>query len=216
MIHEKRTALLPESQASLTTYVMENSPEMEPDRVRPAVIICPGGGYEMLSDPEKIIVAGFSAGGHLAANLGVSWQQPFLAEALQGANEEWRPNGLLLSYPVLSSGELGHQDSFRSLLADRYETEKAALSLETLVNEQTPPTFLWHTLEDGLVLAENSLLFAEQLRKFNIPYELHIFPRGGHGLSLGTPETANSDQHGTEASVVRWPELFADWVKWNF
>ena len=88
----------------------------------------------------------------------MSWQQPFLAEALQGANEEWRPNGLLLSYPVLSSGELGHQDSFRSLLADRYETEKAALSLETLVNEQTPPTFLWHTLEDGLVLAENSLL----------------------------------------------------------
>ena len=105
----------------------------------------------------------FSAG-HLAANLGVAWQQPFLAEALQGANEEWRPNGLLLSYPVLSSGELGHQDSFRSLLADRYETEKAALSLETLVNEQTPPTFLWHTLEDGLVLAENSLLFAEQLQ----------------------------------------------------
>ncbi len=269
MIHEKRSALLPESQASLTTYVIENSPEMEPDRVRPAVIICPGGGYEMLSDreaepiaikmmsfgfqafvlhysikpavyplalkelaaavrlvrtnhdtwhvdPEKIIVAGFSAGGHLAANLGVSWQQPFLAEALQGANEEWRPNGLLLSYPVLSSGELGHQDSFRLLLADRYETEKAVLSLETLVNEQTPPTFLWHTLEDGLVLAENSLLFAEQLRKFNIPYELHIFPRGGHGLSLGTPETANSDQHGIEASVVRWPELFADWVKWNF
>ena len=52
MIHEKRSALLPESQASLTTYVIENSPEMEPDRVRPAVIICPGGGYEMLSDRE--------------------------------------------------------------------------------------------------------------------------------------------------------------------
>ncbi len=67
MIHEKISALLPESQASLTTYVIENSPEIEPDRVRPAVIICPGGGYEMLSDREaepiaiKMMSFGFQA-----------------------------------------------------------------------------------------------------------------------------------------------------------
>ncbi len=268
MLHKKIEALRPNSQATLTTYIIENSAEIEVNRLRPAVIICPGGGYEMLSDreaepiaikmmsfgfqafvlhysikpavypialtelatavrlvrqqheawhvdPDKIIVAGFSAGGHLAANLGVSWQEPFLSELLDGQKEEWKPNGLLLSYPVLSSGKFAHEGSFQSLLADAYVEQKDALSLEHLVSALTPPTFLWHTLEDGLVAAENSLLFAEQLRKYDVPYEMHIFPRGGHGLSLGTKETANGGIHNIEPSVVRWPELFADWVKWN-
>ena len=166
-------------------------------------------------DPEKIIVAGFSAGGHLAASLGVFWQEDFLTETLSGANHEWCPNGLLLSYPVLSSGEFAHEGSFRALLGNRYDEQKAQLSLEKQVSRNTSPTFLWHTLEDGLVPAENSLLFAKQLRKFDIPYELHIFPRGGHGLSLGTKETASGGEHAIEDSVVRWPELFADWVRFN-
>lgn len=268
MLHKKIDGLRPDSQAVLTTYIIENAPEIDMDRLRPAVIICPGGGYEMLSDreaepiaikmmsygfqafvlrysikpavyplaltelaaavqlvrskqeewhvdPNKIIVAGFSAGGHLAANLGVSWQAPFLEELLDGEKEDWQPNGLLLSYPVLSSGEFAHEGSFRALLAEKYSEKHTSLSLEHLVTELTPPTFLWHTLEDGLVKAENSLLFAEQLRQHNVPYEMHIFPRGGHGLSLGTKETANGGVHNIEPSVVRWPELFADWVEWN-
>ncbi|XUB37415.1 hypothetical protein IGI41_002434 [Enterococcus sp. DIV0876] len=268
MLYKQIHGLRPNSNASLTTYIIESSPEMDTARTRPAVIICPGGGYEMLSDreaepiaikmmsfgfqafvlrysikpavyplaltelaaavqlvrknqedwhvdPTKIIVAGFSAGGHLAANLGVSWQESFLEGLLEGTKEEWMPNGLLLSYPVLSSGKFAHDGSFQALLAEAYPTKKAALSLEHLVTEQTPPTFLWHTLEDGLVMAENSLLFAEQLRQHNVPYEMHIFPRGGHGLSLGTKETANGGIHNIEPSIVRWPELFADWVKWN-
>lgn len=267
MIHEVIQPFA-KSEATLTTYVIDNSEEMEQDRLRPAVIICPGGGYEFLSDreaepiaikmisfgfqafvlhysikphvyplalqelaasvqlirqkhsqwhvdPEKIIVAGFSAGGHLAASLGVFWQEDFLAEALEGKSQEWRPNGLLLNYPVLSSGEFAHEGSFRALLGNRYEEQKAQLSLEKQVSRNTPPTFLWHTLEDDLVPAENSLLFAKQLRKYDVPYELHIFPRGGHGLSLGTKETASGGEHDIEASVIRWPELFADWVRFN-
>ncbi|MCI1135960.1 alpha/beta hydrolase [Enterococcus gallinarum] len=267
MIHEVIQPFS-KSEATLTSYVIDNSEEMEQDRLRPAIIICPGGGYEFLSDreaepiaikmmsfgfqafvlhysikphvyplalqelaasvqlirqnhsqwhvdPEKIIVAGFSAGGHLAASLGVFWQEDFLTETLSGANHEWCPNGLLLSYPVLSSGEFAHEGSFRALLGNRYDEQKAQLSLEKQVSRNTPPTFLWHTLEDGLVPAENSLLFAKQLRKFDIPYELHIFPRGGHGLSLGTKETASGGEHAIEDSVVRWLELFADWVRFN-
>ena len=60
-------------------------------------------------DPERIIVAGFSAGGHLAASLGVLWQDDHLVQALGGKKEDWQANGLLLAYPVLSSGEFAHE-----------------------------------------------------------------------------------------------------------
>lgn len=269
MIHETINISTPRSKATLTTYVIDNSEEIDSQRQRPAVIICPGGGYEFLSDreaepiaiklmsygfqafvlrysikpavfptaltelaqavqlvrrqseawhvnPDQIIVAGFSAGGHLAASLGVFWQEAFLERLLDGKPKEWQPNGLLLAYPVLSSGEFGHEGSFRVLLAERYDELKAKLSLELQVSSQTPPTFLWHTLEDGVVPAENSLLFAAQLRQHNIPYEMHLFPKGGHGLSLGTEETMASGVYGFEKSIQSWPKLFADWLKDNF
>ena len=269
MIVEKMVLDAGESAATLTSYLVENSAEMEPDRVRPAVIICPGGGYEFTSDREaepialkmvsygfqafvlrydvapkvfpaallqlaqsvklvrengakwavdvdKIIVAGFSAGGHLAASLGTFWSESWLATKVGATNEEIKPNGLLLAYPVITSGEFAHVGSIKSLLGARYEADKELQSLENFVSAQTPKTFLWHTVEDGAVPMENSLLFANALRKNDVPFELHIYPKGGHGLSLGTKETANAGGYGIEKDVTSWPDLFATWVSENF
>ncbi|KAF1290777.1 alpha/beta hydrolase [Candidatus Enterococcus leclercqii] len=251
--------------AQLHTYVRENSPEIDLAKRRPAVIICPGGGYSFLSDreaepialemvsrgyqafvltysvapavfptaliqlaaavvhvrknsekyatdPEKIIVAGFSAGGHLAASLGVFWQQSLLQKYLPGANSQWQPNALLLSYPVISSKPYGHQDSFKNLLGAAYTAEKAKLSLEEQVTDKMPPTFIWHTMADDLVTVENSLSFVKALLAKNVPTEFHAFMRGGHGLSLGTAETQIGNGYGLEKNIQLWPELFDNWL----
>lgn len=166
-------------------------------------------------DTEKIIVAGFSAGGHLAASLGVFWQETFLKEYLEGENTQWQPNALLLNYPVITSGTYAHEGSFRSLLGEEYEEKKDFLSLEKQVSRFTPRTFLWHTLEDGAVPMENSLSFAQSLRANEVSFELHLFPKGGHGLSLGTSETSLSNGYGIQEEITVWPDLFATWVKNN-
>ena len=146
-------------------------------------------------NPEQIVVAGFSAGGHLAASLGVFWQEDFLQEYLPGEKSQWQPNGLLLGYPVISSQPYGHQDSFKNLLGSAYET-----------------TFIWHTMADDLVVVENSFAFVNALMKKQVPVEFHAFMRGGHGLSLGTQETQIGDGYGVETNIQAWPQLFANWL----
>ncbi len=95
-------------------------------------------------DTEKIVVQGSSAGGHLAASLGVFWNKPFVAEALEMDAEKFCPNGLMLSYPVITSGEKAHQGSFESVLGEDYADEEKLrfLSLEFNVTKDTPPTFM--------------------------------------------------------------------------
>lgn len=143
-------------------------------------------------DERRIAVAGFSSGGHLAASLGVFWKEGFLQRFLDFDSEENRPNALWLSYPVISGREgLVHAGSRLNLLG-KYpdERELALFSLEDQVSELTPPTFLWHTAEDTAVPAGNSLAFAQALAAHEIPYELHIYPHGPHGLGLANRLTA--------------------------
>ena len=164
-------------------------------------------------DPEKIAVAGFSAGGHLAASIGVHWEKPWLSGIPGIRFEGNRPNALILSYPVISSGVHAHRGSFDNLLGK--EAPDAALemmSLEKQVGSHTPPAFLWHTFADGLVPVENSLLFASALRKAGVPFELHVFPDGGHGLSLATAETAWEGQ-GIDPHVGSWVNLCVEWLR---
>lgn len=66
--------------------------------------------------PDKIIVAGFSAGGHLAANLGVFWDKDWLAKETELSAEQMKPNGLLLSYPVIASGKYTYRSSIENLM----------------------------------------------------------------------------------------------------
>ena len=169
-------------------------------------------------DTEKIVVQGSSAGGHLAASLGVFWNKPFVAEALEMDAEKFCPNGLMLSYPVITSGEKAHQGSFESVLGEDYADEEKLrfLSLEFNVTKDTPPTFMWHTAPDDTVPVENSLLFFQALHALDIPAELHIYPVGGHGLGLATAETSCPNGYGIQAECETWVQLAGDWMKHTF
>jgi len=165
-------------------------------------------------DPNRIVVQGASAGGHLAASLGVFWNRPFLTEALGVPAEAIRPNGMILCYPVITSGEKAHQGSFASLLGVAAEEpeKRSFVSLETQVFAQTPPTFLWHTATDQAVPVENSLLFFHALKAAGVPVEMHIYPVGAHGLSLATEETESPRGTGVQKECESWLGLARDWM----
>lgn len=254
--------------AKLATYILDNSSEISISRKNKAVLICPGGGYEFVSEREaepvalaflaeginafvltyevapsvkhpqpildvsramciirdnaenwnidinNIAVCGFSAGGHLAASLGVFWKEKYIQERLgieEGLN---KPNKLILCYPVIScEKEIAHRDSFYNLLGhDQEEEVYERMSLENHVNKDVPPTFIWHTFDDGAVPVENSLLFAQNMKKCNIPFEMHIFPHGVHGLSLCDERTGN-DSSLINPEAGKWFRLCMDWFK---
>ena len=233
---------------------------------RPAIIICPGGGYEFCSvreaepvairfaaygisafvlryscvnkrfptalleaaqamayvrenaeelgvDPEKIMICGFSAGGHLAASLSVHWNKPFVSDALGGNSRLYRPDGAVLCYPVITAGEKRHDGSIVNIAGAEYSPEiMKQISLEEHVSPDTPPVFLWHTADDGSVPVENSLLFASALAANKIPFVCHIFESGVHGLSLCDDTTAGYEGH-INPDCARWAAMAAEWVK---
>lgn len=166
-------------------------------------------------DPEKIAVMGFSAGGHAACSAGVFWQEEFVQEALGIQLGENKPNGMILAYPVITTGKYANEGSFANLLGDHPSPELLEkMSLEKQVTENTPQAFLWHTAEDTCVPVENSLLLAMALHEKGIPIEMHIYPNGWHGLSL-CDETVNRPEDVTDAARYcrDWMPHCIKWVK---
>lgn len=158
--------------------------------------------------PDRIFVQGSSAGGHLAASLGCFWREDFLWKTVGARSaEQLRPDGLILSYPVITSGEFAHRESFVNLLGHRYGELADRMSLEKQVSADTPKTFLWHTYEDQTVPVENSLLFMQALRQAGVPFESHIYPKGCHGLSLGTELTCSENGKELQSEVSTWVKL---------
>lgn len=178
-------------------------------------------------NPQQIIVLGCSAGGHLAASLGVFWEKDFLAEEM-GLSETdrriFRPDGLILCYPVITSGEFAHKASFDYLLGDQEDALSARfgvpardfVSLEKQVGAGTPPVFLWHTYADDAVPVENSLLFVGALRRAGVPVEFHMYPRGGHGLSLANRLTLDRNGFGAQEECASWISLVHTWIESSF
>jgi acetyl esterase/lipase len=237
------TLPLTNANVTLTAYLLEASTEMPNAQVRPAVLICPGGGYFFCSareaepiamaflaegyhafilryslkenaafprplndaeealeliraraaewqvDPGKIAACGFSAGGHLAAALGTLGRT--------------RPNALVLAYPCIL-------DSMSAKLA------VPVPSLEKAVDEHTPPTFLFANFADTVVPVENSLQFALALEKARVPFELHVFQNGVHGLALATPLTSSGYTLMVDADVAQWFGLAMRWLAHQF
>ena len=166
-------------------------------------------------DENQIVVCGFSAGGHLAASLGTLWRLDIISKTLGCKNSYVKPDGMILGYPVITSGEKGHKGSILKL-ADAENTppsqeELDRFSIEKQVDYDTCPAFIWHTGEDSGVPVENSLYLCEALSAHKIMYELHVFPYGEHGLSIATEETAPNDQM-IMPYVGRWVDMAIKWL----
>lgn len=167
-------------------------------------------------NPHAIAVLGFSAGGHLAGLFAESWDSPLMAE--HGFDpRDIRPDALALGYPVITAqGRLA--PSLKNLLGpDRAADPRwlGRMSLELHVTDSVPPAFLWTTATDELIPAQHSLLFACALIEAGIGCELHVFPRGGHALSLATEQTASSPEDVVPCVQV-WPDLFDTWMRGLF
>lgn len=164
--------------------------------------------------PDCISILGFSAGGHLAGSYSTHWSEPLYSETLGIPVDLLRPNGMVLCYGVLSGGEKTHEGSMISLLGDQDSPEmRRLLSTELHVSEDTPPAFIWHTFADNGVPVENSLLTANALAAQHIPFEMHIYPDGCHGLALSNWLTTSNPENGMPPSyVAHWVEDCANWM----
>ncbi|PRY67513.1 acetyl esterase/lipase [Glaciihabitans tibetensis] len=135
-------------------------------------------GAAVVVDRSRIGVLGFSAGGHVAALMATG----VTSAPVDPAN---RVDLSVLCYPVISMTHEPHGESLESLLGnDDTLDDRRALSAEHLVSAQTPPTFLWHTADDGAVAVSHSLRYASALAAHNVPFDLHVFERGDHGKGL--------------------------------
>lgn len=246
----------------LETYILRASDQYQIGKKRPAVIVCPGGAYQWLSDREgepialkfnsegfhsfvlryrvgqksilpdpvlnlgkaillikkhaeewnldadKISICGFSAGGHLCALYASAWREPWLAEKLGCAKENLKPYKAILSYPLADYVLYSEcKKQAPTELADtvdlsmtgeenpRMDTIKKYSPLEHITNE-TVPCFIWHTSEDELLDPRNSMHFAEKLYVNAVPFELHIYETGRHGLALANQVTACEENEG--------------------
>ena len=263
----KRIDIDPKHNVYLNCYLHENPPiAFEEKMERPAVVVCPGGGYTHLSEREadpialeylakgfnafvlyyslneaavfpkpivdlsmalkiirenaedwhiiknQIAVCGFSAGGHVCACLGVHWKLPEVTQKSGCMKGENQPNALILCYPVITTRSW-MKPSLPRLIGDRdYASTEKLLDCSLNVGAQTPPTFLAHTFMDNAVSVEESMDFARALDNNNIPFELHIFPEGGHGLATGDEQTCPN----TDPSYNKWIELSILWLKKTF
>ena len=232
----------------------------------PTVVLCPGGGYEMVSqreadpvaqrffaagynvftlqtysvgerardfrplgelsevvrqvrlrkewrcDPRRVAVCGFSAGAHLAGSLGTLYDDPwFVARRgdFQGLN---RPDAMILCYPVITADQYAHEGSLRNVSGSEPGTQEYQyFGLDRHVREDTCPAFLWHTAQDDCVPVENTLAMMAALHKNGVPFETHVFPWGGHGLSVCTEEAGSRDDY-----TARWMDLCLAWLGKTF
>ncbi|MBR6737323.1 MAG: alpha/beta hydrolase [Clostridia bacterium] len=217
----------------LNAYIPSNCEEISLSRKRPAIIVVPGGGYNMVSEREKEPVAlkylakgyasftleyscaplkypcahlegamgvayvrknaelfgvnenniacvGFSAGGHLVGCLANCFNREEL-NVLGKAKALIKPNACIMIYPVVTYA--GHVGSFNSLCGDNEEL-KSELSIEKCVTSESVPCYIAHTCGDTCVPVFNSLLLATAYEKAGVPFSLHVFENGEHGMSL--------------------------------
>lgn len=156
-------------------------------------------------DPDKIVVCGSSAGGHLSACTLVYPETYPEVPTDEIDTLDCRPNGAVLCYTLTDVGvEIGHVASGLRLLGEeRYLKHGKEMCLSQYITDKTPPVFFFHTSDDQTVNVRNSLTFATALRDHNVPFEMHIFPHGVHGVGICEKDPV----------VHQWARLAADWIK---
>lgn len=161
-------------------------------------------------DTSRIAIMGFSAGGHLAAQYSNRYD---CQEVRDMFPESKGLHACVLCYPVITDSAPTHEGTIRNYVGhEPKEKNEKGCACECMVSEQTPPTFLWHTSEDASVPVRNSLLYAEALGKYQIPFEMHIYPYGHHGLSLANPVVGDLVDEKV-GRVCKWVEEAKTWLK---
>lgn len=217
--HEGRDYALFLNQHGLTAFVLKyrlgsggyRHPIMLGDAAR-AIRFVRAHATEFKIDPKRVGIMGSSAGGHLASTAVTQFDQgrPDAADPVE--RQSSRPDLGILCYPVITMGEFTHAGSKQNLLGKNPPAELAAkLSSELQVTPQTPPCFIWHTWEDTGVKVENSLMFAAALRKAGVPFDLHVFQKGAHGIGLMDKEPF-ANPHPWSRDLVYWLKA-QGWVR---
>ena len=194
-----------------------------------AILYIKNHAKEWHLDPDRIAVCGFSAGAHNASMYVTNWNKPVITDYFNRPAEDFRPAAGILCYTLSDytymkkAMEKGETDAFffkasaMAYLGDKGDDDAtlAEVSPALQVTDQTPPCFIWTTAGDKLVPPQHSLLMALALQNAHIPYELHVFEEGDHGLSLASPASAafkvqiNDDVH-------KWVGLCEAWLAKRF
>ena len=254
-------------QGYLTTYARPLHVEDPAGKQRPAMLVIPGGGYNVVSSREKECVAleflqqgyncftldysvapsfyptqlleaalamlyiretaptfatdvshvgviGFSAGAHLSAMLSNVGTNKDIDRLLNGRAKDAQPNAAVLCYGVVAYDKANtHTSTFR-VVSGGGKVDVSKVDPVQLVTKDTAPAFLWHTADDELVSFSNSVSYALALQKHGVPFELHVFQHGAHGLSIATAETLGNVSD-TDKSVSQWVQLAETWLSHN-
>lgn len=252
---------------TLNVLLHENYWELNLQRLYPAMLVLPGGGYGMVSgregepiaeryyacgyncfiltysvspskyptqlveaamamayirrnssehftDGEHVAAIGFSAGGHLCGCLATMFDESVIGERTGILPEEVRPNAAILSYAVINPQDGSSGNTFITVTGGD-EKLLPTVTIDKRVGKNTPPLFIWHTFDDGCVNVHNAISIAEAACKNSVPFALHIFERGQHGLSTadaGVYSTVAMPQN-VSRGVQRWLEMSVDWLK---
>ncbi|MEO9474441.1 MAG: alpha/beta hydrolase [Cyclobacteriaceae bacterium] len=177
---------LPENHSNIEPH---KSPLMDAQQ---AMKLARSNAEQWSYDTDKIGIMGFSAGGHLASTLGTHF------------DDQSRPDFMILMYPVVTmKKDYTHMGSRNNLLGQNPSDDLVELySNELQVTENTPPTFIVHSEDDGAVPVENSLQLYQALRDNKVPTEMHLFPYGGHGYSLALGK----------GHLSKWNQMLIDWI----
>ena len=169
--------------------------------------------------PDMVSAIGFSAGGHLCATLG-SICDCDAVKSLFASRVDPRPNAVVLGYPVITChNEKGHVGSFKNLLGEENKDEYEKLDLVKLIDSKSSPAFIWATYTDGVVPVRNAILAADAYESADVPFSIHVWGRGQHGLSVADktvyckegevyPALVNATN-----SVAKWFDLAVEWLE---
>jgi len=156
-------------------------------------------------DSKRVGIMGSSAGGHLASTLLTHFDPGDPRDPDPVNRQSSRPDLGVLCYPVITMENFGHAGSRENLLGKSPTQDLIDfLSSEKQVTNQTPPTFLWHTFKDNVVPVRNSLEFASALDRHGVPFYLHIYQEGGHGMGLGTSDKDFKGAHPWAQDLLYW------------
>ena len=204
---------------ALTVYLRDSCDRMPSAIDRPMVLVVPGGGYTHVSAREGDPVAlQFAAAGYHTAVLDYAICEQAknylplrqLAEAIGLVRQhaaQWHILPDKIAVCGFSAGEYAHRGSFAQLAGTADRAAQQAFGLEDKIMPETPPVFVWHTMEDETVPVENTLLLVSALHAAGVPCEAHLFEKGVHGTSISTVEVDRPSRHRRH-----WVELAVEWL----